>query len=102
LGAGVLVAPHTDPYLHPLIYDFIKHTADFFPKKMITTVTTGSYIEESQLDFLHSIPNFGIDLSLITMQEERETIVPNATRERINYHLRHAPLNKVTLMFTGD
>ena len=36
------------------------------------------------------------------MQEERETIVPNATRERINYHLRHAPLNKVTLMFTGD
>lgn len=24
LGAGVLVAPHTDPFLHPQIYDFIK------------------------------------------------------------------------------
>jgi hypothetical protein len=24
LGAGVLVAPHTDPFLHPKIYYFIK------------------------------------------------------------------------------
>ena len=24
LGAGVLVAPHTDPFLHPKIYKFIK------------------------------------------------------------------------------
>ena len=24
LGAGVLVAPHTDPFLHPKIYVFIK------------------------------------------------------------------------------
>lgn len=24
LGAGVLVAPHTDPFLHPKIYEFIK------------------------------------------------------------------------------
>jgi len=102
LGAGVLVAPHTDPYLHPLIYDFIKHTSAYFPKKMITTVTTGSYIEESRLDSLNSIANFGIDLSLVTMQEQREIIVPNATRERINTLLRFAPLNKVTLMFTGD
>jgi hypothetical protein len=102
LGAGVLVAPHTDPYLHPFIYEFIEHTSKYFLKKMITTVTTGSYIEESKLDFLNSIPNFGIDLSLITMQEQRETIVPRTTRDRINYLLRHAPLNKVTLMFTGS
>lgn len=102
LGAGVLVAPHTDPYLHPLIYDFIEHTSKHFSKKMVTTVTTGSYIEESRLDFLNNIPNFGIDLSLITMQEQRETIVPRATRDRINHLLRYAPLNKVTLMFTGN
>jgi hypothetical protein len=102
LGAGVLVAPHTDPFLHPLIYDFIKHTTDYFPKKIVTTVTTGSYIEESKVDFLNSISNFGIDLSLITMQEIRETIVPKATRERINYLLQNAKLNKVTLMFTGS
>jgi len=104
LGAGVLVAPHTDPYLHPLIYDFIKHTADFFPKKMITTVTTGSYIEESKIEFLKTIPNFGIDLSLITMQENREVIVPRATRNRLNYLLKYAQpkLNKVTLMFSGN
>ena len=29
LGAGVLVAPHTDPFLHPKIYDFIKIASDF-------------------------------------------------------------------------
>jgi hypothetical protein len=104
LGAGVLVAPHTDPYLHPLIYDFIKHTADFFLKKKVTTVTTGSYIEESKIDFLKSIPNFGIDLSLITMQENREVIVPRATRSRLNFLLKNAQpiLNKVTLMFSGN
>ena len=29
LGAGVLVAPHTDPFLHPKIYDFIKIAAEY-------------------------------------------------------------------------
>lgn len=102
LGAGVLVAPHTDPFLHPKIYNFIKLASNYFPTKKIVTVTTGSYIEESKLDFLNSIPNFGIDLSLITMQEQREFIVPKATRGRIMTLLREAPLNKATLMFTGS
>jgi hypothetical protein len=101
LGAGVLVAPHTDPFLHPKIYDFIKLASEYFPTKKITTVTTGAYIKESYIDFLNSIPNFGIDLSLITMQEQREKIIPRSERERAMYLLRHAPLNKCTLMFTG-
>ena len=102
LGAGVLVAANTDPYLHPKIYDFIKHTSNSFPDKKITTVTTGSYVKEARVDFLNNISNFGIDLSLVTMQEERESIVPKATRVRIKYLLKHAPLNKITLMFTGN
>lgn len=52
LGAGVLVAPHTDLFLHPDIYDFIKIAADYFPTKKITTVTTGAYIKEDKIDFL--------------------------------------------------
>jgi len=102
LGAGVLVAPHSDPYLHPLIYDFIKHTSDYFTTKTVTTVTTGSYIEERNLDFLNGIPNFAVDLSLVTMQSEREYIIPRSTRDRVYHLLKYAPLNKVTLMFTGD
>lgn len=102
LGAGVLVAPHTDPFLHPDIYDFIKIAADYFPSKKITTVTTGAYIREDKLDFLNSIPNFGIDLSLITMQAKREEIIPRSERERTLQLLKHAPLNKCTLMFTGS
>lgn len=101
LGAGVLVAPHTDPYLHPQIYDFIKLASDYFPYKKITTVTTGAYIKEDMLDFLNGIPNFGIDLSLITMQDQRESIVPRSERERTMHLLKYAPLNKCTLMFTG-
>ena len=31
LGAGVLVAPHTDPFLHPKIYDFIKIASEPSP-----------------------------------------------------------------------
>lgn len=102
LGAGVFVAPHTDPYLHPQIYEFISATSDYFPEKQIRTVTTGSYIEESRIDYLNAIPNFGIDLSLITMQKQRENIVPNATRKRIEYLLKHGPLKKISLMFTGS
>ena len=102
LGAGVFVAPHTDPFLHPLIYDFIKAASEHFPDKRIRTVTTGSYIEENKIDFLNSIPNFGIDLSLITMQSKREYIIPNATRKRIEFLLRNAPLKKISLMFTGS
>lgn len=102
LGAGVLVAPHTDPFLHPDIYDFIKLTSEYFQTKKITTVTTGAYIREDKLDFLNSIPNFGIDLSLITMQEQRESIIPRSERERTMTLLKYAPLNKCTLMFTGS
>lgn len=102
LGAGVFVAPHTDPFLHPQIYEFIKAASEYFPNKRIRTVTTGSYIEEDKIDFLNSIPNFGIDLSLITMQSQREFIVPNATREKIEFLLRNAPLKKISLMFTGN
>lgn len=102
LGAGVMVAAHTDPYLHPLIYDFIKSASNYFPQKKITTVSTGSYIEEDKIDYLLSIPNFGIDLSLVTMQEQRETIVPRPTRERLETLLREGPIRKISLMFTGD
>lgn len=102
LGAGVLVAPHTDPFLHPKIYDFIKMAADYFPTKKITTVTTGAYIREDMLDFLNSIPNYGIDLSLITMQNQREIIVPRSERERTMTLLKYAPLNRCTLIFTGN
>jgi len=102
LGAGVLVAPHTDPFLHPKIYDFIKLTAERFPTKKICTVTTGAYIQLDKLDYLCSIPNFGIDLSLITMQQQRESIIPRSERERTMELLKRAPLNKCTLMFTGN
>ncbi len=102
LGAGVLVAPHTDPFLHPLIYDFIKMASERFPTKTITTVTTGAYIDIDKLDILCSIPNYGIDLSLITMQQQREFIIPRSERAKTMYLLEHAPLNKCTIMFTGD
>lgn len=102
LGAGVFVAPHTDPFLHPQIYDFIKAASEYFPDKGIRTVTTGSYIKENKVDFLNSIPNFGIDLSLITMQSKREYIIPNATRKRVEFLLKNAPLKKISLMFTGS
>ena len=102
LGAGVLVAPNKDPYLHPHIYEFIKLASEYFPTKKITTVTTGAYIREDKIDFLNSIPNFGIDLSLITMQGQREKIIPRSERVRTMFLLKHAPLNKCTLMFTGN
>ena len=102
LGAGVLVAPHTDPFLHPKIYDFIKIASDHFPTKKISTVTTGAYIREDKVDFLNTIKNYGIDLSLITMQQQRESIIPRSARERTMYLLKYAPLNKCTLMFTGN
>lgn len=102
LGAGVLVAPHTDPFLHPDIYEFIKIASEYFPEKKITTVTTGAYIREDKLDYLNSIQNFGIDLSLITMQRKRESIIPRSERMRTMELLKRAPLNKCTLMFTGD
>lgn len=102
LGAGVMVAAHTDPYLHPQIFDFIKHTTNYFPNKTVTTVSTGSYIPENKIDYLWSFKNFGIDLSLITMQQQRESIVPRATREKLNTILREAPIRKISLMFTGS
>jgi hypothetical protein len=65
-------------------------------------VTTGTYIEESRIDFLNKISNFGLDLSLITMQDQREALMTKSTRCRINAILHNATLNKISLMFTGN
>ena len=54
------------------------------------------------MEFLNSIPNYGIDLSLITMQEQREAIIPRSARERTMFLLKNGPVNKCTLMFTGN
>lgn len=102
LGAGVIVAPHTDPFVHPEIYSFIQHTARYFPDQTVSTVTTASYLELFRIDELNRISNFGIDLSLITMQPSRETLIPYSTREKLNVVLREAPVRKISLMFTGS
>lgn len=102
LGAGVIVAPHTDPFVHPEIYNFIQHTAKYFPSQTVSTVTTASYLELSRIDELKMISNFGIDLSLITMQSSRETLIPYSTREKMTVILREAPVRKISLMFTGN
>lgn len=36
------------------------------------------------------------------MQEQREKIIPRSERERTMFLLKYAPLNKCTLMFTGN
>lgn len=36
------------------------------------------------------------------MQEQREAIIPRSERERTMFLLKYAPLNKCTLMFTGN
>ena len=102
LGAGVFGRSTYRPISTSEDLDFIKIASEHFPTKKITTVTTGAYIREDKMDFLNSIPNFGIDLSLITMQEQREKIIPHSERERTMYLLKYAPLNKCTLMFTGN
>ena len=54
------------------------------------------------IDYLNGISNYGIDLSLITMQEQRESIIPRSERERTLFLLKNGPINKCTLMFTGN
>ena len=36
------------------------------------------------------------------MQKQREAIIPRSERERTMFLLKYAPLNKCTLMFTGE
>ncbi|HPQ72065.1 MAG TPA: DUF512 domain-containing protein [bacterium] len=102
LGAGVLVAPHSDPFIHPNIVNLIKYTAEHFRKKTVTTVTTGSHITPNHLSALQQISNYGIDLSLITMQASRERLMAYSTREKMLFLLREGPIRKISLMFTGS
>ena len=102
LGAGVMVATKTDPFLHPDILQFIKRTAEYFPDNMITTVTTGSYIDIKSLDYLNNISNYRIDLSLNTLQKKRALLMKKVTYEKVKQILMNGPINKISLMFTGD
>ena len=102
LGAGVLVAPHSDPFIHPDIIKFLEITSKQFPLKTVVTVTTGSHIKPEYLPQLNAISNYGIDLSLITLQEPRESLMALPTRPVIENLLKYGPVRKISLMFTGS
>ena len=102
LGAGVLVAPHSDPFIHPDIIEFLEITSKRFPLKTVVTVTTGSHIKPEYLPRLNAIPNYGIDLSLITLQEPRESLMALTTRPEIENLLKNGPVRKISLMYTGS
>lgn len=102
LGAGLLVAPHSDPFLHPNIYDFLISTSKAFPNKRVSTVTTGSYILPAMLSKMHALDNYGIELSLVTMQTSREKMMIKSARETLEILLREAPIRKISLIFDGS
>ena len=103
LGAGVMVSTKTDPFLHPQIYEFIEAACKQFPNNKVTTVTTGSYIDLDKISFLKSLPNYGIDLSLNTMNRlMRSKLMMLTTYAKIQRILAEGPLNKISLVFTEN
>lgn len=65
-------------FAHPYIYEFLDFICHNLPDHNCTAMTTGVLIKEEKIDFLNSLKNLTISISVNTLDEsERKKIMPH-------------------------
>jgi len=102
LGDGITKLS-AEAFAHPKIYDILEYTCRNLPDHRITIMTTGILIKEDKIDFLNSLKNLNISISVNTLQEEeRKKIMPHPETEKVRILLRHLKRVTVQLLDMGD
>ena len=76
-GASRLAA---EPFSHPKVYKYLEVLCNKFPYHKISVTTTGVLIRKDKVDFLNSLKNLYLHISINSLQKEaREEIMPYFT-----------------------
>lgn len=73
-----------EAFAHPHIYDILDFVCHSLPDHHITIMTTSTLIREDKIDFLNSLKNLTISISVNTLVEsERKKIMPHPETDKV-------------------
>ena len=102
LGDGISKLS-AEAFAHPRIYDILSYVCKHLPDHKITIMTTGILIREDKIEFINSLKNLSISISVNTMQEEeRKKIMPHPETAKIKMLLNRLERVSVQLLDMGD
>jgi len=92
-----------EAFAHPKIYKFLDRLCHLFPEHTIGIITTGVFIKESKIDFLNSLPNLRLSISVNTLDPIlRSQIMPYPQTRKIKILLKELHRTGIGLFDMGD
>ena len=92
-----------EAFAHPKIYKFLDKLCHLFPEHVVQIITTGIFIKESKIDFLNSLKNLQLSISVNTLDPIlRPQIMPNPRTEHIKLLLKGLERASIGLFDMGD
>lgn len=102
LGDGI-TSLSAEAFAHPKIYEFLEIVCNLFPEHTVKIITTGIFIKKSKIDFLNSLENLHLSISVNTFQEpERSQLMPYPQTEKIKLLVKELNNIAVTLFDVGS
>jgi NifB/MoaA-like Fe-S oxidoreductase len=102
LGDGISKLS-AEAFAHPKIYDILDYTCKNLPDHEITIMTTGIMIREDKINYLNSLKNLIISISVNTLQEaERKKIMPHPETEKVKILINRLERVGVQLLDMGS
>jgi len=102
LGDGITKLS-AEAFAHPHIYDILDYTCKNLPDNDINIITTGILIREDKIDYLNSLKNLTISMSVNTLQEnERKKIMPHPETDKVKTLIKRLDRIGVQLLDMGD
>lgn len=92
-----------EAFAHPKIYKFLDRLCHLFPEHIIGIITTGVFIKESKIDFLNSLKNLNLSISVNTLDPIlRPQIMPHPQTEKIKTLLKELERASIGLFDMGS
>lgn len=92
-----------EAFAHPKIYKFLDRLCHLFPEHNVNIITTGTFIKLSKIDFINSLENLHLSISVNTLDPKlRPQIMPNPQTEKVKTLVKELERVGVGIFDMGD
>lgn len=92
-----------EAFAHPNIYKFLDRLCHLFPEHDVNIITTGVFIKSSKIDFLNSLTNLHLSMSVNTLDPVlRPQIMPYPQTKKVKILIKELERVSVGLFDMGD
>jgi len=92
-----------EAFAHPKIYKFLDRLCHLFPEHVVQIITTGIFIKKSKIDFLNSLNNLHLSISVNTLDPIlRPQIMPHPRTEHVKLLLKELERASIGVFDMGD